>query len=56
MGLVATIAVLVYFRFQGARLLTNFLRNPRWRTGWREKVVVLVEGFSEGLQGDSHLE
>jgi hypothetical protein len=49
-GLVVTIAVLVYFRFQGARLLTNFLRNPRWRAGWREKVVVVVEGFSEGLQ------
>jgi uncharacterized protein (TIRG00374 family) len=49
-GLVVTIAVLVYFRFQGARLLTNFLRNPRWRAGWREKVVVVVEGFSDGLQ------
>ena len=30
--------------------ITDFLRNPRWRTGWREKVVVVVEGFSEGLQ------
>jgi glycosyltransferase 2 family protein len=49
-GLVVVVAMLVYFRFHGARLLTNFLRNPRWRTGWREKVVVLIEGFSEGLQ------
>jgi hypothetical protein len=49
-GLVVVIAMLVYFRFQGARLLTKFLRNPRWRTGWREKIVVLIEGFSEGLQ------
>ena len=50
MGWLSSIAVLVYFRFHGARLLTNFLRNPRWRTGWREKIVVLLEGFSEGLQ------
>jgi glycosyltransferase 2 family protein len=50
-GLVVVIALLVYFRFQGGRLLTNFLRNPSWRTGWREKIVVLIEGFSEGLQG-----
>jgi hypothetical protein len=49
-GLVVVIVLLVYFRFQGARLLTKFLRNPRWRTGWREKIVVLIEGFSEGLQ------
>jgi len=49
-GLVVVVAMLVYFRFHGARLLTNFLRNPRRRTGWREKVVVLIEGFSEGLQ------
>ena len=50
-GLVVVIALLVYFRFHGARLLAKFLRNPRWRTGWREKIVVLIEGFSEGLQG-----
>lgn len=49
-GLVVVVALLIYFRFQGARLLTDFLRNPRWRTGWREKIVVLIEGFSEGLQ------
>src|SRR4029077_5231 len=50
-GLVVVIALLVYFRFHGARLLAKFLQNPRWRTGWREKIVVLIEGFSEGLQG-----
>lgn len=49
-GLVVVIVLLVYFRFQGGRLLTHFLSNPKWRTGWREKIVVLVEGFSEGLQ------
>jgi len=50
-GLIVVIAILVVFRFWGARLLTRFLRNPRWRKGWREKIVVLVEGFSEGLAG-----
>jgi uncharacterized protein (TIRG00374 family) len=50
-GLAVVIVFLVYFRFQGARLLTALLRKSDWRTGWREKVVVLVEGFSEGLQG-----
>ncbi|MGA8145623.1 MAG: lysylphosphatidylglycerol synthase transmembrane domain-containing protein [Candidatus Acidiferrales bacterium] len=50
-GLLVVIAFLVYFRFHGASLLTRVLRNPAWRAGWREKVVVVVEGFSEGLQG-----
>jgi uncharacterized protein (TIRG00374 family) len=50
-GLVVVIALLVYFRFQGGRQLTSILRKMNWRTGWREKVVVMVEGFSEGLQG-----
>jgi uncharacterized protein (TIRG00374 family) len=50
-GLAVVIALLVFFRFKGASLLTSMLRNPNWRTGWREKVVVMVEGFSEGLQG-----
>jgi hypothetical protein len=27
------------------------LQQAKWRTGWREKVAVLLEGFSEGLQG-----
>src|ERR1700751_383250 len=30
-GLAVVIVLLAYFRFQGARLLTKFLRNPRWR-------------------------
>lgn len=50
-GLLVVIALLVYFRFHGAQLLSKVLRNPQWRTGWREKIVVIVEGFSEGLQG-----
>src|SRR5215469_16523709 len=49
-GLIVVIAVLVVFRFWGAQLLTRFLRNPLWRKGWRKRIVVLVEGFSEGLQ------
>ncbi len=27
------------------------LQHESWRTGWREKVAVLLEGFSDGLQG-----
>ena len=27
------------------------LQHENWRTGWREKVAVLLEGFSDGLQG-----
>jgi glycosyltransferase 2 family protein len=51
MGLVVVIAFLVYFRFHGAHFLAVKLRESKWRTGWREKIVVLIEGFSEGLQG-----
>jgi glycosyltransferase 2 family protein len=49
--LVAAIAFLVYFRYHGAAWLERRLRNPKWRTGWREKAAVLLEGFSDGLQG-----
>jgi glycosyltransferase 2 family protein len=49
--LVAVIAFLVYFRYRGAEWLKKRLRHPSWHTGWREKCVVLLEGFSEGLQG-----
>jgi glycosyltransferase 2 family protein len=49
--LVAAIAFLIYFRFRGAAWLSRRLEDPKWRTGWREKVAVLLEGFSEGLQG-----
>ncbi len=50
-GLLFVIAFLVYFRFHGAHFLAAKLRESKWRTGWREKIVVIVEGFSEGLQG-----
>jgi glycosyltransferase 2 family protein len=51
LGLVVVIAFLVYFRYHGAHWLATRLREPKWRLGWREKIVVIVEGFSEGLQG-----
>jgi glycosyltransferase 2 family protein len=49
--LVSAISFLVYFRYHGAAWLARRLRNPQWRTGWREKIAVLLEGFSDGLQG-----
>lgn len=50
-GLVAAIAFLIYFRYHGAGWLVRKLHESRWRHGWRGRVVVLLEGFSEGLQG-----
>jgi glycosyltransferase 2 family protein len=49
--LLAAISFLVYFRYHGAAWLEKRLQNPKWRAGWREKIAVLLEGFSEGLQG-----
>jgi uncharacterized protein (TIRG00374 family) len=49
-GLIVVIVFLVYFRYHGAAWLATKLQNPQWRSGWREKIVVVVEGFSEGLQ------
>jgi glycosyltransferase 2 family protein len=49
--LIAAIAFLIYFRYHGAAWLERRLRDPKWRSGWREKVAVLLEGFSDGLQG-----
>jgi glycosyltransferase 2 family protein len=49
--LVAAISFLAYFRYSGAAWLARRLQNPQWRTGWREKIAVLLEGFSDGLQG-----
>lgn len=49
--LVVAIAFLIYFRYRGATWLAQRLENPKWRSGWREKVAVLLEGFSDGLQG-----
>lgn len=51
LGLVAITAFLVYFRFHGGQWLARKLRHESWRRGWREKVAVLLEGFSDGLQG-----
>jgi uncharacterized protein (TIRG00374 family) len=50
-GLIGIIAFLVYFRYRGAGWLASKLRHKSWRTGWREKIAVLLEGFSDGLQG-----
>jgi len=50
-GMIATVAFLVYFRYHGAGWLKRKLRESSWRHGWRGKVVLLLEGFSEGLQG-----
>ena len=49
-GLIAVILFLIYFRYHGAGWLARRLRKPRWHTGWRTKVAVLLEGFSQGLQ------
>ncbi|HUJ32152.1 MAG TPA: lysylphosphatidylglycerol synthase transmembrane domain-containing protein [Candidatus Acidoferrum sp.] len=49
--LIAAVSFLTYFRYRGAAWLARRLQNPKWRTGWREKVAVLLEGFSDGLQG-----
>lgn len=48
--LIGSIAVLVYFRFHGARALQSRLGGFRARGGWRGKIATLVGGFSEGLQ------
>ena len=50
-GLIVIVGFLVYFRYHGAAWLAGKLRHKRWRTGWREKVAALLEGFSDGLQG-----
>ena len=50
-GLVAAIGFLVYFRYHGSGWLAGKLHDVKWRHGWRGKVVLLLEGFIEGLQG-----
>jgi uncharacterized protein (TIRG00374 family) len=50
-GLVGVVAFLIYFRYHGARWLGRKLHESKWRHGWRGKVVLVLEGFSEGLQG-----
>jgi glycosyltransferase 2 family protein len=49
-GLILVIIFLIYFRYHGAGWLARRLKEPRWHAGWRAKVAVLLEGFSEGLQ------
>jgi glycosyltransferase 2 family protein len=50
-GLVGVVAFLIYFRYHGAKWLAKKLEHPKWRQGWREKIAVLLEGFSDGLRG-----
>ncbi|MGA8220522.1 MAG: lysylphosphatidylglycerol synthase transmembrane domain-containing protein [Candidatus Acidiferrales bacterium] len=50
-GLAIVIAFLIYFRYHGAGWLAGKLKESTWRHGWRGKVVALLEGFSDGLQG-----
>ncbi|HXX21030.1 MAG TPA: lysylphosphatidylglycerol synthase transmembrane domain-containing protein [Candidatus Acidoferrum sp.] len=50
-GLAAAVGFLVYFRYQGAAWLAARLNQTKWREGFRGKIVVLLQGFSEGLQG-----
>jgi len=50
-GLAAAIVFLIYFRYHGAGWLARKLQHETWRSGWREKIAVLLEGFSDGLRG-----
>jgi uncharacterized protein (TIRG00374 family) len=50
-GLLVAVSFLIYFRYHGAEWLARRLQKPAWRAGWRGKVIVLLEGFAEGLQG-----
>ncbi|MGH9735573.1 MAG: lysylphosphatidylglycerol synthase transmembrane domain-containing protein [Candidatus Acidiferrales bacterium] len=49
--LVVAIVFLIYFRLHGSTWLSRRLENAKWRTGWRQKLAVLLEGFGKGLQG-----
>jgi len=50
-ALIVIVGFLIFFRYHGAAWLSRKLQHESWRTGWREKVAVLLEGFSDGLQG-----
>src|SRR5271170_91115 len=50
-GLLAAVGFLIYFRYHGAEWLARRLQKPSWRSGWRGKIILLLEGFAEGLQG-----
>jgi len=49
--LIGAVLFLIYFRHKGGEWLEQRLQNPKWRVGWREKIAVLLEGFSDGLRG-----
>jgi uncharacterized protein (TIRG00374 family) len=49
--LASAIAFLLYFRFHGAEWLARRLKKSTRQHGWRGKIVALLEGFSDGLQG-----
>jgi uncharacterized protein (TIRG00374 family) len=50
-ALVLIVGFLIYFRYHGASWLSRKLQHEKWRSGWREKIAALLEGFSDGLQG-----
>ncbi|MDE3171417.1 MAG: flippase-like domain-containing protein [Acidobacteriota bacterium] len=50
-AIIAAVGFLIYFRYHGAAWLARKLQHESWRHGWREKMAVLLEGFSEGLRG-----
>jgi uncharacterized protein (TIRG00374 family) len=50
-GLLVAVGFLIYFRYHGAEWLARRLQTPSWRVGWRGKIILLLEGFAEGLQG-----
>ncbi|MGH9718092.1 MAG: lysylphosphatidylglycerol synthase transmembrane domain-containing protein [Candidatus Acidiferrales bacterium] len=50
-ALIVGVGFLIYFRYHGAAWLARKLQRESWRHGWREKVAVLLEGFSDGLRG-----
>jgi len=50
-ALLAAVSFLIYFRYHGAEWLARRLQNPSWRIGWRGKIIQLLAGFAEGLQG-----
>jgi uncharacterized protein (TIRG00374 family) len=50
-GLIVLVSFLIYFRYHGAQWLARKLSHPAWRSGWRDKMALLLDGFSDGLQG-----
>ena len=50
-GLAVAVGFLIYFQYHGAGWLATKLLNQGRRNRWRGKIAVLLEGFSDGLQG-----